>query len=266
MSIAGLARSTFYYHQARLGRVDKHEDLAQAIRGVFEHAKGRYGHRRIRLVLMKDGWRVSNKLVAKLMKREGLTCITRPKRRYNSYRGTVSNIADNVLKRDFVAHEPNRKWVSDITEFRLAGRKVYLSPIIDLYDHQVIAHRVGLAPTTSLSAASLKDAIAKQHPQHGLIVHTDQGFHYQHSSWKNQLAKIGAIQSMSRKGNCYDNSLAENFFSHLKTEFYYPSIFDTIEDFLSKLDQYITWYNNERIQERLKGLTPAQYRNQTLAA
>ena len=198
-----------------------------------------------------------NKLVAKLMKREGLTCITRPKRRYNSYRGTVSNIAGNVLKRDFVAHEPNRKWVSDITEFRLAGRKVYLSQIIDLYDHQVIAHQVGLAPTTSLSAASLKDAIAKQHPERGLIVHTDQGFHYQHSSWKNQLAKIGAIQSMSRKGNCYDNCLAENFFSHLKTEFYYPSIFDTIEDFLSKLDQYITRYNNERIQERLKGLTSA---------
>lgn len=264
--IAGLARSTFYYHQARLDKPDKHEDLADAIRGIFEASHRRYGHRRIRLMLMKDGWVVSKKLVAKLMARDKLTCITRPRRRYNSYRSTISTIADNVLKRDFHASAPNRKWVSDVTEFRVCGKKVYLSPIIDLFDGTIIAYEHALSPTTAFTTASLAKAINSQQPRPGLIVHTDQGMHYQHRSWREQLQTVSAIQSMSRKGNCYDNSLAENFFSHLKSEFYHPTTFTTINEFITGLDTYITWYNNERIQERLKGLTPKQFRNQALAA
>ncbi|QRV02348.1 IS3 family transposase [Arcanobacterium phocisimile] len=148
----------------------------------------------------------------------------------------------------------------------MCGKKVYFSPIIDLFDGTIIAATHAFHPTTTFTAASLAQAIAKENPQPGLIVHTDQGFHYQHVSWRNQLDHIGAVQSMSRKGNCYANSLAENFFSHLKAEFYHPSSFTSVQDFLDQLDQYITWYNNNRIQERLKGLTPIEYRNQALAA
>ena len=208
---------------------------------------------------------MSKKLVAKLMKLEGLKSFRRPKR-YNCYQGTLSRICGNILKRDFAASKPNRKWVSDITEFRVAGQKVYLSPVIDLYDHAVIAYTAGLSPSTALSASSLKNAIDKEKPEPGLIVHTDQGFHYQHSSWRHQLEKLGAIQSMSRKGNCYDNSIAENFFSHLKVEFYHQETFKTIDQFIRQLDEYITWYNTARIQEKLEGMSPAQYRTHALTA
>lgn len=218
------------------------------------------------MALINDGWRVSKKLVAKIMRREKLVCITRPKRRYNSYRGTISHIADNVLKRDFTAKRPNTKWASDVTEFRVCGKKIYLSAIIDLFDRTVITYEHAFHPTTAFTARTLARTINSQQPEPGLIVHTDQGIHYQHASWSSQLANIKAIQSMSRKGNCYDNSLAENFFGHLKAEFYHPNTFTTVEEFLNGLAQYITWYNNERIQERLKGLTPEQYRNQALTA
>lgn len=266
LAIAGLARSTFYYHQARLAAPCKHAELRQHIRQVFQAAKGRYGHRRVRLALERLGIKVSKKLVAKLMAQEGLVCITRPRRRYNSYQGALAKIAPNVLNRQFQAERPNQKWVSDITEFRVAGVKVYLSPIIDVYDGKVIAATHGLRPTTKLSAACLAQAITRENPEPGLIVHTDQGLHYQHISWRAQLKAAAAIQSMSRKGNCYDNCLAENFFSHLKAEFYHPQRFTSVQDFLTRLQDYLNWYNHHRIQERLKGLTPEEFRSQALAA
>ena len=262
LAIAGLARSTFYYHQARLGVPCKHAQLRQYIRQVFHAAKARYGHRRVRLALARLGIKVSKKLVAKLMAQEGLVCITRPRRRYSSYRGGVSKIAPNVLNRQFHAERPKQKWVSDVTEFRIAGVKVYLSPMIDVYDGKVIAATHALHPTTKLTAACLSKAIASERPEPGLIGHTDQGMHYQHISWRTQLEAAKAIQSMSRKGNCYDNSLAENFFSHLKAEFYHPQRFTSVQDFLTRLQDYLTWYNHHRIQERLKGLTPEEFRNQ----
>lgn len=125
---------------------------------------------------------VSRKLVAKLMKREGLTCLVRQKKRYNSYRGTLSTIAPNVLARDFTATSPNQKWVSDVTEFRLGSSKIYLSPIIDLFDHSVVSHTVGKSPNLELTNTSLRKALNKAKPGPGLVVHTDQGFQYQGSA------------------------------------------------------------------------------------
>lgn len=209
---------------------------------------------------------VSRKLVAKLMKREGLTCLVRQKKRYNSYRGTLSTIAPNVLARDFTATSPNQKWVSDVTEFRLGSSKIYLSPIIDLFDHSVVSYTVGKSANLELTNTSLRKALNKAKPGPGLVVHTDQGFQYQHHSWRKQLSRSHAVQSMSRKANCYDNAVAENFFGHLKSEMFYNNTFTSTEHLVNQIKAYIHWYNNKRIQERLEGMTPNEYRNHALAA
>lgn len=260
---AGLARSTFFYHQKRLAAPDKHAGLKQAIRDSFQRNKHRYGYRRVLLDLRNQGWVVNHKLVYKLMNQLGLKSKVRVKK-YNSYKGAASHIATNVLDRCFTPEAQNRVWASDVTEFRVAGTKVYLSPIMDLYDRSVVSYSVSTSPSTALTSQSLRNAIEQQSPGQGLLVHTDQGFQYQHSSWRDLIKSIGGVQSMSRKGNCYDNAVMENFFGHLKTEMYHGETFTSLEAFYHAIDDYIDWYNNERIQQRLKGLTPMQYRNQTL--
>lgn len=261
LQCAGLARSTFYYHLARLDRPVKHAQLRQAIKKVFEGAHGRYGHRRIQLALQRQGIRISRKLTIKLMKEEGLACRVRARKRYNAYRATRSKIAPNILNRNFQPPHANHTWVSDISEFRVGNHKIYLSPVIDLYDHSIIAYTIGSSPNLALTNASLKQAFNNAQPAPGLIVHTDQGMHYQHESWKNILIQHHAIQSMSRKGNCHDNALAENFFSHIKTELFYQHTFTTCEELTQAIQAYIHWYNTRRIQERLQAMTPNQYRN-----
>ncbi|CAB0654468.1 IS3 family transposase [Corynebacterium diphtheriae] len=243
---------------------DKHIDLKEAIVEVFTRTNRRYGYRRIHAHLRQDGWNVNHKLVYKLMDELGLKSKVRAKKRYNAYQGTVSHIAENVLDRCFTLDKPNTVWTSDVTEFRIAGTKVYLSPIMDLYDRSIVSYSVSTSPNTAFTSRSLKDAITSQSPGSGLLVHTDQGIQYQHSSWRDLITSIDGIQSMSRKGNCYDNAVMENFFGHLKSEMYHGESFDGLEHFRQALDGYIHWYNHERIQKRLKGLAPMQYRNQTL--
>lgn len=261
---AGLARSTFFYHQHRLTVADKHAQLKQAICEIFERMNRRYGYRRVHAQLRREGWAVNHKLVYKLMKQLGLKSKVRAKKKYNSYKGTVSHIANNVLDRCFTPDEPNTVWVSDVTEFRVVGTKVYLSPIMDLCDRSIVSYSISTSPNTAFTSQSLRDAIAQESPGRGLLVHTDQGFQYQHSSWRELITGIEGTQSMSRKGNCYDNAVMENFFGHLKSEMYHGETFTNLDEFYHAIDEYIYWYNNERNQKRLKGLTPMQYRNQTL--
>lgn len=264
LRISGLARSTFFYHQARQDRQDKFALVKEQILAVNQKARGRYGHRRIHHELVKLGYRVAKKTVLALMRVLGIRCRVRARRKYSSYQGLAGRIAPNVLDRDFHASKPDQKWVTDVTQFQLAGQRLYLSPIIDLYDHSVIAHSISTAPTTAFTNESLLKAMAARHDTGELIVHTDQGFHYQHLSWRRILAANHATQSMSRKGNCYDNSLAENFFGHLKSELFLDGMPATLDELETEIADYITWYNNERIQERLEGMTPNQYRNHAL--
>lgn len=266
LDIAGLARSTFFYHQAKADRADPLAELKAAISEVFEAAHGRYGHRRVHMVLTARGWRVAKKTVLSLMRSLGLFCRVRRRRRYNSFHGEVGQIADNVLDRDFAASAPNQKWVTDVTEFRIGTRKVYLSPVIDLFDRSVVAHSWSLSPNLELTNSSLASALATLEPGEQPLVHSDQGFQYQHRSWRRLLTDADASQSMSRKGNCYDNAIAENFFGHLKSELFHGNRFDTVEEFTTALENYICWYNTERISTTLKGLSPVQYRAQTLEA
>lgn len=204
---------------------------------------------------------MSKKLVLALMRQLGFKSKVRIRRTYHSYQGHVSRIAPNVLARDFTAQAPGQKLVSDVTEFRVANRKLYLSPVLDLYDHTVVAHTMSTSPSTALTSESLKLALATCQPGPGVIVHTDQGFQYQHSSWRKLIEENKAVQSMSRKGNCYDNSVMENFFGHLKAEMYHGEHFNSVEELTTEIATYIDWYNTERIQERLGGMTPMQYRS-----
>jgi putative transposase len=266
LRVAGLSRSTFFYHQARLELPDSQAALKADIKHLFEANKGRYGHRRIHDRLREKGWRVAKKTVLKLMGRLGLVCRVRRKKPYSSYRGQAGEVAPNLLERDFTAQGPNRKWVTDVTEFAVAGRKVYLSPVMDLFDRQIIAYAAGPSPNLELTNASLREALGTLGPGQRPLVHSDQGFQYQHVSWRRLLAEVDGVQSMSRKGNCLDNAVIESFFGHLKEEFFTHAEFEGIEAFTAQLEEYIAWFNNERAHTYLEGLSPVQYRAQALAA
>lgn len=266
LTAAGLARSTFFYRQARLDAPDGHAELKAEIRRLFDRHNGRYGHRKIRDELRVAGWMVSKKTVLKLMRQLGLRCTIRRRKRYNSFKGEVGAIAPNLLKRDFTATGPNQKWVTDVTEFTVGNRKVYLSPVMDLFDRQIIGYATGLSPNLALTNTSLRQALTTLRPGDAPIVHSDQGFQYQHQSWRRLLTDHGCIQSMSRKANCLDNAVIESFFGHLKDELYCNTTFLTVDALIAAIDGYITWFNNDRGHSTLKGLSPVQYRAQTLAS
>lgn len=266
LAAAGLARSTFFYHQSGQGTPDRHAELRAAIRTVFSEAKGRYGHRRIHAKLIRRGWQVAKKTVLKLMREENLLCKVRRKRRYSSYQGQVGKIAENVLKREFEAAEPNLKWVTDVTEFKVADRKIYLSPVLDLFDRSIVSFSVSQSPTVAFTNESLNAAIATLNAGEAPLVHSDQGFQYQHASWQQLLNDAGLTQSMSRKGNCLDNSVMENFFGHLKEEMFYRQEFVDVDELVAEIEDYIHWYNTERISLTLQCLSPMEYRAQALAA
>ena len=266
LEVAGLSRSTFFYHQARLSIPDPQAELKAAITTIFTDNRSRYGHRRVHLKLVAAGWQVAKKTVLKLMRQLGLRCPSRRKRRYVSYQGEAGKTAPNLLERNFTAEAPNQKWVTDVTEFRIGDIKLYLSPIMDLFDRQIIAHTMSTSPNLSLTNSSLSMALATLSAGETPLVHSDQGFQYQHLSWRDLLADVGATQSMSRKANCYDNAVMENFFGHVKEEAFHHVRYLSIEALAIAVDDYISWYNNDRISETRKGLSPVQYRAQALAA
>ena len=266
LDVAGLPRSTFFYHQARLLGPDPQADLKAAITSIFTKSHARYGHRRVHSELVKQGWTIAKKTVLKLMRLLRLVCKVRQKKRYNSYQGEQGIVAPNLLKRQFEADSPNQKWVTDVTEFSVGDRKLYLSPIMDLFDRQIISYAIGTSPNLELANCSLRDALATLENGQTPLVHSDQGFQYQHNSWRTLLENADAVQSMSRKANCYDNAVMENFFGHLKEELFHRVRFLNTDALAAALHDYIHWYNTERISTRLKGLSPVQYRAQMLAA
>lgn len=260
----GLPASTYYYHRSRAGKPDRYARERELLARVFTENRKAYGYRRVRIALARDhGIRLSGKTVAALMRQEGCICRIR-RRKYNSHRGEIGHVAPNRLARDFQADAPHMKWVTDVTEFRVADQKMYLSPVLDLFNGEIIAHAVRPSPALPLVMDMLTDAFkvlkAGEHP----VLHSDQGWQYQHRSWVSALQDRGLIQSMSRKANCYDNAAMESFFGHLKEEFFHHNRFDSIEQFEQGLSRYIHWYNHTRIREKLKGLSPVQYRTQSL--
>lgn len=256
-----VARSTFYYHLGKLDRPDKHAQLKKVIVELFDRSHGRAGYRMIRMLLHRQGWKVSRKLVCKLMRVLGLRA-RRVVKAYNSYRGTVARIAANVLDRRFYPDVPNQRWVSDVTEFRVGGRKLYLAPVMDLCDRSILSYTIASGAGVDIVTTALERAMTTYQPGQGLIVHSDQGFHYQHRSWTRLIENAQGIQSMSRKGNCWDNAVMENFFGHLKSDVYINERYTHPQDLITAIEDYIAWWNTERPQQGLGQLTPTERRNQ----
>ena len=265
IEISALARSTYYYYVKRRAELDKYDGINEQITNIYHENRGRYGYRRITQELHNRGYAINHKTVQRLMKETGLFCRVRMKK-YHSYRGEVGKIAPNLLGRDFESTAPNRKWVTDVTEFSLFGQKLYLSPILDLYSRDIISYTISEKPVLSMTTDMLNKAFEQIPDDTNLILHSDQGWQYQHKHYQRLLKAKGIRQSMSRKGNCLDNAVMENFFGLLKSELLYLQDFDSIDHFVMELIEYMDYYNNRRIKAKLKGLPPAIHRQQALTA
>ena len=265
LEIAQLPKATFYYHRKNQDKQDKYAHAKAEITAIFHENKGRYGYRRVADELRNRGFSLNHKTVQRLMKELGLICRVRMKK-YRSYKGEQGKVADNELNREFRAEKPNQKWVTDVTEFRLFGQKLYLSPILDLYSGDIVTYTISDSLNLLMVTTMLEQAFQQIPDNTDLLLHSDQGWHYQHKQFRKMLEEKGVKQSMSRKGNCYDNSVMENFFGHLKCELLYLQEFESVEHFKAELIDYIDYYNNRRIKARLKGLPPALHRQQALSA
>ena len=253
-----------YYYWSRANEVpDLYARAKELIKEIFDQHKGRYGYRRIMLALRHVGCWLNHKTVQKLMGELKLKSVVRPKR-YKSYRGDMARSAPNTLAREFEATKPNEKWVTDVTEFNVRGEKVYLSPILDLYNREIVSYEVKDKPQLGLVMEMLNKAFGRLKAGDKPLLHSDQGWQYQMSHYQQKLKERGLEQSMSRKGNCLDNTVMENWFGMMKTEFFHQKKFDDVGSFKAGLKEYIHYYNHDRIKQKLKGLSPVNYRTQSL--
>ena len=186
--------------------------------------------------------------------------------KYRSYKGEVGKIAPNLLKRKFYSEKPNQKWVTDVTELSLFDQKLYLSPILDLHNGYLVSYAISDRPILSMVTTMLDKAFETIPDRTELILHSDQGWQYQHKQYQRMLREKGIRQSMSRKGNCLDNAVMENFFGLFKSELLYLQEFESMEHFKRELLDYLDYYNNRRIKAKRKGLPPALHRQQALSA
>jgi putative transposase len=264
LRLAGLPRSTFYYQQKALQSEDKDKELKAKIRAIFRRHKGRYGYRRVDAELRQQGVVANHKKVQKLMVSMQLKSTVRPKR-YRAFNGATSEIAPNQLERNFRAERPNEKWVTDVTEFKVDNRKLYLSPVMDLYNREIVSYEIAEHPLPKMIESMLTKAFDRLDPNERPLLHSDQGWQYRMPAFRRRLQRLGLAQSMSRKGNCLDNAAMESFFATLKCELFYLSRFESIHALKEALHEYIRYYNVDRIKLGLKGLSPVAFRMQTSA-
>ena len=211
-------------------------------------------------VLRANGYVLNHKTVLKLMKNLNLKGKQRKNDKYHSYKGEVGKVADNLLKRAFYADKPFEKLTTDVTQFKIGDEKVYLSPVMDLFNREIISYSISLSPNLEQVRDMLQGLFDKLPDEARPLFHSDQGWQYQHAEYQRLLSEHHITQSMSRKGNCMDNGAMENFFGRLKVEMYYGEKFESPRGFIEKLEEYIRYYNNERISLKLKGMSPVQYR------
>ncbi|WP_222702516.1 IS3 family transposase [Fusobacterium animalis] len=266
LKIAGIARSVYYYYIKKKDIDEKNTNIIEKIKEIYYANSGRYGYRRVTLELKNQDININHKKVQRLMKKLNLQSIIRKKRKYSSYKGQVGKIADDHINRDFEATALNQKWFTDVTEFNLRGEKLYLSPILDAYGRYIVSYDISRSPNLEQINHMLNLAFKENENYENLIFHSDQGWQYQHNSYQERLKEKKIIQSMSRKGNSLDNGLMECFFGLLKSEMFYEQEekYKTLEELQEAIEDYIYYYNNKRIKEKLKGLTPASYRSQSL--
>ena len=253
-----MPRSTYYYHSKQFSKPDKYLIEKQEILNIFKVNKTRYGYRRILLELRNLGYVINHKTVLRLMRELSLKG-KQKRNKYKSYKGEVGKIAPNILNRNFEASKPFEKLTTDVTEFAVCDEKVYLSPILDMYNNEIVSYSISTSPNFYQTKEMLNGLILKLPKDVKPILHSDQGWQYQMREYQQILKENNIIQSMSRKGNCLDNSVMENFFGRLKTEMFYGEKFESVNTFIDKLKEYIYYYNNERIVLKLK-MSPIQYR------
>ena len=261
-----MSRSTYYFEISKSDVVaERNKELLQEINEIYTTNKCRYGVRRVHRELVNRGYEVNHKRVQRLMHEAGLMGI-RPKEKYHSYKGEVGKVADNIINRDFSTTAPLQKWTTDVSQFSFAWGKCYISPILDMNTNEIISYDLSVNPNLSQVSRMLKMAFEKFPDLNGLIFHSDQGWQYQHAYYKAELQKHGIIQSMSRKGNCYDNCIMETFFGRLKNEMYYghEKEYNSFKEFETAVEKYIYYYNNERIQAKTKWMPPAKYREASM--
>lgn len=265
LKLAGLARSTYYYQVKVLQADDKDADLKATIEAVYALHKGRYGYRRITGAICRMGQLVNNKRIQRLMGVLKLKSLVRPKK-YKSFKGEVGQAAPNELNRQFEAMAPNKKWTTDVTEFNVGGEKLYLSPVLDLYNGEIVAFEMNRRPEFKLVTTMLTKAFSRLGSTDKPMLHSDQGWQYRMTAYRDELEERGMLQSMSRKGNCYDNAAMESFFGVLKSELFYLTKFTSIAQLEAAIVDYIHYYNHDRIKLKLGGLSPVQFRTQQLTA
>ncbi len=257
-----MAKSSYLYQKRALASPDKYAGLRVRITEIFRGSDGRYGYRRVHAALRAEGIVVSEKVVCRIMKEEGLVARRPTKRRYSSYKGEIGDAPENLVKRNFHADGPNKLWLTDITEFSIPAGKVYLSPIVDCFDGMCVAWSQSISPNAELVNNALDAAASKLHEGEHPIAHSDHGCHYRWPGWVERCERYRITRSMSKKGCSPDNSAMEGFFGRLKVEFFYGRDWSgwSIDGFMDALDAYIHWYNEERIKLSLGGLSPMHYR------
>ena len=262
----GMPKSTYYFEINKVDAVEeRNKELVVEIQQIFSSNKGRYGVRRVHRELINRGYTVNHKRVQRLMHENGLFG-KRPKEKYHSYRGEIGKVADNIIDRDFSTTAPLQKWTTDVSQFSFSWGKCYISPILDMNTNEIISYDLSLSPNMEQIHRMLNNAFEKFPSVDGLIFHSDQGWQYQHAYFRNSLKEHGIIQSMSRKGNCYDNCIMETFFGRLKNEMYYgyEKEYTSFESFAEAVSEYIHYYNNERIQAKTKWMPPVKYREASM--
>ena len=266
LEAARLPRSTYYYQLKQLDKLDKDKDLKAEIQSIFTEHRGNYGYRRMTLELRNRGYMVNHKRVQRLMKVLGLSARIRRKRKYSSYQGEIGKKADNLIQRQFEATKPMEKCYTDVTEFAIpaSSQKLYLSPVLDGFNSEIIAYNLSTSPNLEQVEAMLNQAFSEDHYTN-TILHSDQGWQYQHQYYHHLLEGKGIQPSMSRKGNSPDNGMMESFFGILKSEMFYgyEKTFHSLEQLEQAIVDYIDYYNNKRIKIKLKGLSPVQYRTKS---
>ena len=259
-----IAKSSYFYHENIMKLRDKYSNLRIQIKDIFESNYQSYGYRRIHAQLKKEGITVSEKVVRRLMKEEGLIVITIKEKKYSSYKGEISPEVENIVNRDFHSEKPNEKLLTDITEFSIPAGKVYLSPMIDCFDGMISAWSIGTSPNAELVNTMLDTTIAGLKEDEHPIVHSDRGCHYRWPGWIQRMEENHLIRSMSKKGCSPDNSACEGFFGRLKNEMFYKRDWKgiTTNEFIEMVNNYITWYNNDRIKQSLGYKSPIEYRRE----
>ncbi|MEY1958305.1 IS3 family transposase, partial [Streptococcus pyogenes] len=264
LEILDLSRSTYYYQVKRLAQGDKDIELKHVIREIYDEHKGNYGYRRIHMELRNRGFVVNHKKVQRLMKVMGLAARIRRKRKYSSYKGEVGKKADNLIKRHFEGSKPYEKCYTDVTELALPEGKLYLSPVLDGYNSEIIDFTLSRSPNLKQVQTMLEKTFPAD-SYSGTILHSDQGWQYQHQSYHDFLESKGILASMSRKGNSPDNGMMESFFGILKSEMFYglETTYQSLDKLEEAITDYIFYYNNKRIKAKLKGFSPVQYRTKS---